>query len=47
MIESSEEIPLNKLSPFKIEKNIIKNLKPKTVNKLKNGTLLTEICNKN
>ena len=40
-MESAEEIPL---SPFKIEKNIIKKFKTK---KLKNGTLLIEICNKN
>ena len=46
-MESVEEIPLSKLSPFKIEKNI-NNLKPKTVKKLKNWlTLLIEICNKN
>ena len=47
MMESAKEIPLSKLSPFKIEK-ISKSLKPKTVKKkLKNGTLLIEICNKN
>ena len=28
-MESAEEIPLSKLSPFKIEKNIIKKLKTK------------------
>ena len=31
LMESTEEIPLSKLSPFKIEKILSKNLKPKTV----------------
>ena len=58
VMESTEEIPLSKLSPFKIEKKILsKNLKPKTVKKLKkkikkkikkkNGTLVIEIHYKN
>ena len=46
-MESTEEFPLSKLSPFKIEKVLSKNLKSKTVKKLKNGTLLIEIHNKN
>ena len=53
-MESAEEIPLSKLSPFKIEKILSKSLKPKTVKKkkkkkkkIKNGTLLIQICNKN
>ena len=33
VMESTEEIPLSKLSPFKIEKILSKNLKPKTVKK--------------
>ena len=45
--ESTEEIPLSKLFPFKIEKMLSKNLKPKTVKKLKIGTLLIKIHNKN
>ena len=36
MMESAEEIPLSKLSPFKIEKILSKILKPKAVKKLKN-----------
>ena len=34
-MESTEEIPLSKLSPFKIEKILSKNLKPKAVQKTK------------
>ena len=45
-MESAERILLSKLSLFKIKK-ISKSLKPKTVKKLKNGTLLIEICYKN
>ena len=33
MMESAEEIPLSKLYPFKIEKNIVNKLK--TINNLK------------
>ena len=47
VMESAEETPLSKLSPFKIEKILSKSLKPKTVKKLKKGTLIIEICNKN
>ena len=47
VMESAEEIPLSKLSPFKIEKILSKSLKLKTVKNLKNGTLLIEIFNKN
>ena len=47
-MESAEEIPLSKLSPFKMEKILSKSLKPKTVKKnFLNGTLLIEICSKN
>ena len=46
-MESAAEIPLSKLSPFKIGKILSKCLKPKTVKKLKNRTLLIEICYKN
>ena len=46
MMESSEKIPLCKLS-VQNRKNIIKKLKTKKLNNLKNGTLLIEICNKN
>ena len=46
-MESAEEILLSKLSPFRIEKILSKSLKPKTVKKIKNGTLLKEIYNKN
>ena len=35
MMESAEEIPLSKLSLFKIEKILSKSLKPKAVKNLK------------
>ena len=44
MMESAEEIPLSKLSPFKIEKILSKSLKPKSF-KLKNGILLISYKN--
>ena len=47
VMESIEETPLSKISPFKIEKFLSRKLKPKTVKKLRNGTLLIEIYNKN
>ena len=35
VMESTEEIPLSKLSPFKIEKILSKNLKSKSIKKTK------------
>ena len=46
VMESAEEIPSNKVSLYKMEKILSKSLKPKTFQKLKNGTLLIEICKK-
>ena len=41
VVESAEEIPQSKLSPFNIEKILSKSLKPKAVKKLKNAILAT------
>ena len=44
IIESVEETPMSKLSPFKIEKTL-KSFKPKSTKKLNNGNLLIETNN--
>lgn len=43
ILESEDDIPLTKLSPFVIEKVISTNITPKTVKNLRNGTILVEV----
>lgn len=43
VIQSTEDIPITKISPFKIEQILSKKIKPKTTKKLTNGTILIEV----
>ena len=46
ILESLEDTPLTKLSPFLIQKIISTNTSPKTVKNLRNGTIMIETENK-
>ena len=46
ILESIEDTPLTKLSPFLIQKIISTNISPKTVKNLRNGTIMIETENK-
>ena len=46
MIYSIEETPVTKISPFKIEQILSKEIKPTIIKKLTNGTVLIEVKKK-
>ena len=46
ILESIEDTPLTRLSPFIIQKIISTNISPKTVKHLRNGTIMIETENK-
>ena len=46
LLESLENTPLTKLSPFLIQKIISTNISPKSVKNLRNGTIMIETENK-
>ena len=46
ILESKEQPPLTKTSPFVIEKSISALITPQTVKNLKNGTILMEVTEK-
>ena len=43
IIHSTEETPVTKISPFKIEQILSKEIKPTIIKKLTNGTILIEV----
>ena len=43
IIQSTENIPITKISTFKIEQILSKEVKPTTIKKLTNGTILIEV----
>ena len=43
VIQSTEDIPITKISLFKIEQILSKRIKPTTIKKLANGTVLIEV----
>ena len=47
IIESLQDVKLDQLSPFLIEKTIFSRPNPKTVKKLQTGNLLVEVESKN
>ena len=46
VIKSTEDIPITKISTFKIEQILSKQIKPTTIKKLTNGTILIEVKKK-
>ena len=43
VIQSTEDIPITIISPFKIEQILSKQIKPTTIKELTNGTILIEV----
>ena len=43
VIQSTKDIPITKISPFKIEQILSKEIKQKTIKKLTNRTILIEV----
>ena len=43
VIQSNEDIPITKISPFKIEQIFSKEIKSTTIKKLRNRTILIEV----
>ena len=43
VIQSTKDIPITKISPFKIKPILSKQIKPTTIKKLTNGTILIDI----